>query len=350
VPGSYSVTAENGAGCVSAPFISVIVMQPATPPAPELTLIQPTCTVGTGSISVSSPIDTLSYSINNGNYQPGGSFAGLAAGSYEVTAENSAGCVSPPSAANLLMPPNSPAAPAVTVIQPTCTVATGTITISSPVDSFTYSINNGSYQSSGSFNDLPTGTYPVTAENAQGCISAAFQAVIQPTPAPPPAPQVTIVQPTCSVVTGSIVVEGSPGLGLMYSINDTSYQAQASFIGLPAGNYPVTAKDSTGCVSSPAAAVILPMPASCNTVISVYPNPYVGEVYFTIVSPESGKGLLMFYNLLGERMSTVIESDFTAGIPTSINCPMEFAHKQAVVYQFYIGKIKMKGVLLPQKF
>ncbi len=252
--------------------------------------------------------------------------------------------------ANLLMPPNSPAAPVVTVIQPTCTVATGSITVSSPVDSLSYSINNGSYLSSGSFSGLTTGSYPVTAENSAGCISSPSLAVILPPPAPLPLPVVTVVQPTCSVTTGSIVIDGPLGPGLMYSVNDTTYQPEASFTSLSTGNYPVTAKDSAGCVSSPAAAVISALPASCNTVISVYPNPYLGVVYFTIVSPESGKGLLMFYNLLGERMSTVIEADFTAGIPTSINCPMDFAHRQAVVYQFYIGNIKMKGTLLPQKF
>jgi hypothetical protein len=248
------------------------------------------------------------------------------------------------------VPPNSPAAPALTVTQPTCTVATGAINISPLVDSFTYSINNSAYLSSGSFNGLTSGSYPVTAENSEGCISLPSMAVILPPPALPPAPELTIVQPTCSVTTGSIAVVGSPGMGLMYSINDTTYQPGASFTTLLPGNYPVTIRDSAGCVSSPATAVILPLPASCSMVISVYPNPYVGEVNFTIVSPESGKGLLMFYNLLGEQMGAFIEADFTAGIPTSIHCPMYFAHKQAVVYQFTIGKIKKQGTLLPQKF
>jgi len=350
VPGSYTVTAENSAGCVSAPFTSVIVMQPVTPAAPELTVTQPTCIVGTGTISVSSPVDTLSYSINNGSYQPVGSYAGLAPGSYAVTAETSAGCVSSPATAALMMPPNSPPAPAFTIIQPTCAVATGTITISSPVDSFSYSINNGDYVSSGKFVGLSTGSYPVTAENSAGCISSPSEAVILPPPGLPPAPQLTIIQPTCSVTTGSLAVVSAPGEGLMYSINDTSYQVGSSFTGLLPGNYPVTIRDSAGCVSSPAAAVISPLPASCNLVISVYPNPYAGEVNFSIVSPETGKGLLMFYNLLGEQMSTVYEADFTAGIPVSIHLPMNFAHKQAVVYQFTVGKMKMQGTLLPQKF
>jgi hypothetical protein len=348
--GSYQVTAENSGGCVSSPSTATVLMQPSTPATPGLTVTQPTCTIATGTISVTSPIDSLSYNINNGNYEPGGSFAGLAAGSYAITALNSAGCVSAPFVSVIFTQPATPSAPVVTLTQPTCAVMTGTITISSPVDTFSYSINNSSYSSSGSFNDLATGSYPVTAENSAGCISSASMAVILPPPASPPAPNVTIVQPTCSVMTGSIAVAGSPGAGLMYSINDTSYQPGTSFTGLVPGNYPVTIRDTAGCISSPDVAVISPLPANCSIVISVYPNPYAGEVNFTIVAPENGKGLLMFYNLLGERMNTVFESDFTAGIPVSINCPMGFAHGQAVVYQFMIGNKKWEGTLLPRTF
>ncbi|HEV3324439.1 MAG TPA: hypothetical protein VG052_02495, partial [Puia sp.] len=161
-------------------------------------------------------------------------------------------------------------------------------------------------------------------------------------------PALTVTQPTCTAATGTIDIAGPPGL--LYSLNGATWQPDTSFVSLAPGNYPVTAKDSAGCVSSPASAIILTPPASCNLVISIYPNPYVGEVNFTIVSPESGKGLLLFYNLLGEKMSTWIETDFVAGIPTSIRCPMGFAHRQAVVYELIVGKKQLLGTLLPQKF
>jgi hypothetical protein len=350
VPGTYWPKVKNGAGCASTFMVRTINPRPPIPAAPALTVTQPTCTVATGTISISSPSDTLSYSINNTTYQPGGNFSGMASGSYPVTAENSAGCISPSSMASILLPTAAPEAPSVTLTQPTCTVATGTITISSPVDSFSYSINNVNYQPGGSFSGLTTGSYPVTAENSAGCISSPSMAVILTTPAPLPTPGVTVVQPTCSVTTGSIDISGPLGPGLMYSVNGTTYQPDTSFTSLAMGSYPVTAKDNAGCVSSPASAVILAQPASCNVVIGVYPNPYVGEVNFTIVSPQSGKGLLVFYNLWGQLMNPLIETDLVAGLPTSINCPMGFAHKQAVVYQLTIGKKKMQGILLPQKY
>lgn len=342
--------AQNSAGCVSAPFTSVISTQPVTPPAPALTVMQPTCTLGTGTISVASPVDSFTYSISNVNYPSGSSFAGLVTGPYTVTARNSEGCISPATAATVVAPPAAPAAPVVTVSQPTCTVATGTISISGGGDSLSYSLNNGGWQTGNVFSDVAAGSYHVAAENSGGCVSSPSIAVILPAPAAPPAPEVTIVQPTCSLTTGSIAVTGSSGAGLLYSINDTSYQPETSFINLLPGSYPVTVRDGTGCVSSADVAIISPMPASCSIVISVYPNPYAGEVNFTIISPETGKGLLVFYNLLGDRMNGAIEQDFTAGMPTSINCPMGFAHGQAVVYQFMIGKKKWQGTLLPLKF
>lgn len=37
---------------------------------------------------------------------------------------------------------------------------------------FTYSLNNGAFQSSGTFNNLAAGTYTVTAKNSNGCIGS----------------------------------------------------------------------------------------------------------------------------------------------------------------------------------
>jgi hypothetical protein len=50
----------------------------------------------------------------------------------------------------------------------------GSITVTSPVGSgITYSVNNGTYQSSTNFNNLGTGTYSVTTKTAAGCTGTA---------------------------------------------------------------------------------------------------------------------------------------------------------------------------------
>jgi hypothetical protein len=76
------------------------------------------------------------------------------------------------------------AAPTASVTaQPTCAVATGTITVTAPTGSdITYSIG-GAYQSSGTFSGVNPGPYQVTAKNGAGCISAATSVTVaaQPT-------------------------------------------------------------------------------------------------------------------------------------------------------------------------
>jgi hypothetical protein len=60
------------------------------------------------------------------------------------------------------------------LIQPTCAVATGTITITAPTGTgMTYSINGSTYtNTTGKFTLVPAGTYTVTAKNSDGCISS----------------------------------------------------------------------------------------------------------------------------------------------------------------------------------
>jgi predicted esterase len=347
--GTYTLTVKNGSTCLSSPTTAVVNPQPVTPAQPTVTITQPSCAEPKGTIVLTSHDTGVVYSIFIGDdFVTYTHFTNLVPGTYHPNVKNGAGCGSAIMVSVVNPAPSTPAAPAVTITQPTCTVGTGTISISSPIDSFTYSINNANYQSGGSFTGVAVGSYKVTAENSEGCISTPSTASVVAPPEAPAAPTLTITQPTCTAATGTIDIAGPPGL--LYSLNGATWQPDTSFVSLAPGNYPVTAKDSAGCVSSPASAIILTPPASCNLVISIYPNPYVGEVNFTIVSPESGKGLLLFYNLLGEKMSTWIETDFVAGIPTSIRCPMGFAHRQAVVYELIVGKKQLLGTLLPQKF
>jgi hypothetical protein len=289
VAGTYSVTAKNAAGCISSATSVTINTAPAMPTAPVVTSVQPTCAVATGSITVSSPVQGLTYSINGTSYQASATFAGLVAGTYSVTAKNAAGCISTATSVTINVAPATPTAPVVTSVQPTCAVATGSITLTNPVQGLTYSINGTSYQASATFTGLVAGTYSVTAKNAAGCISTATSVIINAAPATPTAPVVTSVQPTCAVATGSITVS-SPVQGLTYSINGTSYQASATFTGLVAGTYSVTAKNAAGCISTVTSVTINAAPATpvAPTVTSVQPTCAVATGTITVSSPVQG--------------------------------------------------------------
>jgi hypothetical protein len=74
----------------------VTVTVNAAPIAPAFTQVNPTCLVGTGSVSVTSPVSGSTYTLTGITLavaaQTGTSFATLAAGTYELTQTNATGC------------------------------------------------------------------------------------------------------------------------------------------------------------------------------------------------------------------------------------------------------------------
>jgi gliding motility-associated-like protein/uncharacterized repeat protein (TIGR01451 family) len=170
--GTYIVTVKNADGCISPGTSVMINAQPASPAAPTVTSIQPTCILATGTIIVMAPTGTgITYSIG-GAYQTSVIFSAVASGTYIVTAKNADGCVSPGTSVMINAQPATPAAPTAILIQPTCTLTTGTITVTAPTGTgITYSIG-GAYQTSAIFSAVTPGIYIVTAKSAAGCVSA----------------------------------------------------------------------------------------------------------------------------------------------------------------------------------
>ncbi len=88
-----------------------------------------------------------------------------------------------------------PSAPIANVVQPSCAVATGSITVTSPLGvDLTYSITGpfGPFQSSPSFPTVSPGTYTVFVQNSFNCVvPGASSITINPQPVSPTAPTVT---------------------------------------------------------------------------------------------------------------------------------------------------------------
>ncbi|MBX7241106.1 MAG: hypothetical protein K1X92_05100, partial [Bacteroidia bacterium] len=242
-------------GCKSArvPVVATINAIPATP---VLSATQPSCGVSTGSITVTSPSGGLfEYSFDNGaTYQVSNSKSGLSSGVYQIVVRRiSTGCISASSSATINPPLNVPATPVLSLIQPDCNNATGSITVTSPTASnYEYSFDNGvTYQSTPVLSGLAPGTYQVKIKDINsGCISVATAGVLNNI-APVPTPVVTVTQPSCSSATGSVTVTSPTGTGIVYSFdNGATYQSNPTKSGLVAGNYYVLAKNNnTGCIS-----------------------------------------------------------------------------------------------------
>ena len=124
---------------------------------------------------------------------------------------------------------------------------------------YSFSIDGIDYtNTSGIFTNLPVGGYSVTAKNSDGCISNDRNAFIDPGPPSVPTAIVNLTHPTCLPNTGVITITSPTGAGISYSIDGVSYSNSSGvFSGLTAGNYNVTAKNNSGCISQAANAVLV---------------------------------------------------------------------------------------------
>jgi hypothetical protein len=262
--GTYNLTVQNSSGCVSTATAVTVNAQPATPAAATATVTQPTCTVSTGVVNITAPLGNgLTYSIDGQVYQSSTAFSGVVSGTFNLLVQNVAGCISQPASITINPQPVTPAAPTVSVTDPTCTVTTGTITVVSPIGSgYEYKLDETNYQTADVFSGLASGTYKIVAKSADGCVSPITNVTITAQPAPPVAPTVNVVQPTCATATGTITITAPIINGYSYSIDGVNYQASEVFTNIVSGSYTIKVKTADGCTSSGTAVTINAQPVT----------------------------------------------------------------------------------------
>ena len=244
------------------PCAGITVAVTATP-------VNPTTGQSNGSITASATGGSgFTYSLNNGTYQASGTFSGLAAGTYSITAKNSNGCLGVKQVTLTATDPCAGITVAVTTTQvnPGTGLSNGSITASATGGTgFTYSINNGAYQSSGTFSNLAAGTYTITAKNSTGCLGTKQVTLAATSPCTNvnitiTAAVVNTVPCTTPTNNGSITVTATGSTGLTYNINGGAYQASNVFSGLNAGSYLMGVKDVNGCTATSTVAVTVVAP------------------------------------------------------------------------------------------
>lgn len=254
--GTYYVMIKNSLGCISQYQYVYISSPPSIPAAPLVTVKQPSaCGVTDGSIVINT--SAASYSFNDGaSWTTSNSKINLGAGTYMIKIkQNSYSCESLTTVVNLSSG-STIAAPDVKVTQPTCSISTGSINITSDGDS--YSFDNGlSFVFSNTKSDLPPGTYNIKYRNKIGCVSDAIKVVINKQ-SDLPAPEYIVNQPDCDTKTGSITFKTKAALysfdkGITFSTSD-------SLNNLLPGTYDLMIKDSSGCISLVSSVTISPPP------------------------------------------------------------------------------------------
>lgn len=260
-PGNYTVTAKSSAGCLGAAQVSIGTTDPCAGITVSIstTQIQPTANASNGSITATATGGSgFTYSLNNGAFQTSGTFSGLAAGNYIITAKNSNGCTG---VTTVSLGANNPCAGITVVVNttqvnPTTGQSNGSITATATGGTgFTYSLNNGAYQASGTFSNLAAGTYTITAKNSNGCLGSTQVTLTASSPCTNINITITpvVVNTTPCVVptnNGSITVNAAGSSGYTYNINGGAYQTSNLFASLNAATYLVGVKDLNGCTAT----------------------------------------------------------------------------------------------------
>jgi hypothetical protein len=185
--GAYSIVARDANGCTGSSNFNLT--DPCTGVSISVTAIttNPTAAGATnGSINASASGGTgpFQYRLGTGAFQPGGTFSSLGAGTYSVTARDANGCTG---TANFTLSDPNPCAgviinhnSTVTGHIPCSATGTGSI-IANPTGGtgpYTYSLNGGSFQSSGIFNNLSAGNYNLVVRDVNTCNTAASISII----------------------------------------------------------------------------------------------------------------------------------------------------------------------------
>ena len=147
--------------------------------------------------------------------------------------------------------------PEVIAVHPDCVSATGSITITSPLGvGFEYSIDGSTYQTGTAFNNLPAGSYNVTARNTVvlGCVSEPNIIVINSTltTAMP-----VVVQPGCDETQGSVLFPVNAAYE--YSMDGAAFTTNNEFAGLNPGVYSFRSKRAGDvCIADAVSVTIVP--------------------------------------------------------------------------------------------
>jgi len=82
--------------------------------------------------------------------------------------------------------------------------------------------------------------------------------------------------------------------------------------------------------------------------VKAFPNPFRNTINFVIEVPESGNGSLELMNLMGQRVRTVFNGEFTAGKNTyEVSLPSQ--QTSTLIYVLWVGGKRLTGKLIQTK-
>ncbi|GAA4444934.1 hypothetical protein GCM10023188_47440 [Pontibacter saemangeumensis] len=246
--GKHAITVKDANGCTLIREVSVEDI--AGPADLMLSSTASTCGASNGKLEVSG-VDggtaPYMFSLNGAPFQSATAFANLAAGQYAVTVRDASGCtfVKNITLSNMA----GPTAVAVTSLPATCADNDGSITagtVTGGTAPYLYSIDGSNFKPATLFGALASGSYTLTAKDANGCTVTRAVTVGRNTPT---AFASTTTSSTCGASNGELTITGVTGgkAPYLYSIDGTTFQSAPTFAALTAGSHTITVKDANGC-------------------------------------------------------------------------------------------------------
>ena len=189
---------------------------------------------------------------------------------------------------------------------------------------YSYSIDGGSLQASGTFGSLTAGTYTITVFDINLCSFDVPVTITEPIP-----PLTGTITSQTDVVcfgasTGSVTVEGADGVApYEYSIDGALYQPTGSFGSLVAGTYTVTIKDAAGMTFD--VPVVISQPAVAFTGVTSVTNVLcfgeaTGSVDLAVNGGVAPYSYLWSNGSVTEDLSTVAAGTYTVTITDALSC------------------------------
>ncbi|MFL5786586.1 MAG: gliding motility-associated C-terminal domain-containing protein [Flavisolibacter sp.] len=167
-PGNYIITVKDNNGCLTT--TRTIVINSIPPTQSSISTKDASCGKSNGTLSINTNQGTTpyEYSIDGTAFQTNSNFNNLAPTTYSVLIKDKNGCVETVATKiNNIAPPSI----SVSVTNASCTKNDGMLSasIAGGASPFAYKINSGPYQNNETFNDLKSGEYQLTVQDANGC-------------------------------------------------------------------------------------------------------------------------------------------------------------------------------------
>jgi gliding motility-associated-like protein len=325
--GAYTITVQDSKLCTF--DVSVTITQPIALISGSITSQTNVACFGTstGSVTVagSGGVAPYDYSIDGVTYQTSGTFGALASGNHSVTVRDAS--------LNTFIVNVTITQPATsvggTIISQTNVVCfgsnTGSVTVagSGGTAPYVYKTGSGSFQASGTFSNLTSGTFTITVRDANLCVFDVSGFITQPLAALQLS-GVTTINTACSGSTnGSISVSASGGTSpYMFSFNGGAYQNSGTFSGLAAGSYTISVMDASVCTASSQVTVTEPAVLSIEgeTVSATCPGEADGSISLTITGGSQPYSIIWSDGVTTQNRTDIAPGSYSVVVTDKNGC------------------------------